>query len=124
MLIRTPDEITAPWLQGVLGAGSLELIGVERIGTGQMSQSHRATFSRDGGAQESVVVKLASEDQASRAVGTGMGAYLREVSFYREFAQRIGGPLARCHLAEYDASAGWFTLVLDDVAGARQGDQI
>ena len=53
-----------------------------------------------------------------------MGAYYREIAFYRDLAARIGGPLARCHLAEYDDGEGWFTLVLEDVASAVQGDQI
>jgi len=54
----------------------------------------------------------------------GLGAYFREIAFYRNLAQRIGGPLARCHAAEYDAAEGWFTLVLEDIADAYQGDQI
>lgn len=30
----------------------------------------------------------------------------------------------RCHLAVFDESAGWFTLVLEDIADATVGDQI
>jgi hypothetical protein len=122
-LIRTPDEITPEWLAGALGAGPLEISSVERIGTGQMSQNHRVAYSENG-AQNTIVVKLASDDDASRGTGVGLGAYLREITFYRELAPRIGGPLATCHLAEYDDTEGWFTLLLDDVAPARQGDQI
>jgi hypothetical protein len=70
------------------------------------------------------VVKLASNDSISRATGVGMGAYRREVSFYRNLAPRIGGPLPGCHLAEFDEAEGWFTLVLEDIVGATQGDQI
>jgi hypothetical protein len=123
-LIRRPEEITARWLGDTLGRPGLELIGTERIGTGQMSRSHRVTFTAGAGARESVVVKLASDDATSRATGVGLGAYSREISFYRKLAPRIGGPLATCHAAEYDAADGWFTLVLQDIAGAAQGDQI
>ena len=122
-LIRTPDQLTAEWLAAVLGRPVTELSEVERIGTGQMSQTHRVRFVGDG-TEDSVVVKLASDDQTSRATGVGMGAYLREIAFYRNLASRIGGPLPRCHLAEYDTAEGWFTLVLEDVVGAVQGDQI
>jgi hypothetical protein len=123
-LIRTPDEINDDWLAAALGAeGPLEVHSVERIGTGQMSQSHRVTFTGAGG-ERTVVVKLASDDPTSRATGVGLGAYLREISFYRNLAERLGGPLARCHLAEYDPAEGWFTLVIDDAIGAAQGDQI
>jgi hypothetical protein len=91
-----------------------------------MSHSHRVTFSADGseGAIESVVVKLASTDPTSRSTGVGMGAYFREIAFYRNLAARIGSPVPRCHLAEYDPAEGWFTLVLEDITGATQGDQI
>lgn len=117
MLIRSAAEITGPWLAEVLGRPGLALRDVAPIGTGQMSQNHRATFS-DGG---TVVIKLASEDRTSRATGVGMGAYAREVTFYRELA---GPGSPACHLAVYDDAEGWFTLVLEDVADAVQGDQI
>lgn len=124
-LVRTPDEITSDWLSTVLSRTGLSILSTERIGTGQMSQSHRVVF-REGadGPQESVVVKLASDDATSRATGVGLGAYAREISFYQELAGRIGGPLPHCHVATYDTGEGWFTLVLEDVAPAEQGDQI
>jgi hypothetical protein len=122
--IRRASEITAPWLEQALEREGLELLGSERIGTGQMSQSHRIRFRDGDGAEESVVVKLASDDPSSRATGVGMGAYFREIAFYRELAPQIDGPLARCHQAAYDETEGWFTLVLEDVLDGVQGDQI
>ena len=122
--IRTAEEISSAWLGGVLGR-EVEVRSTAAIGTGQMSESHRVVFAAgDGGDDESVVVKLASTSEASRATGVGMGAYRREVDFYRELAGRIGGPLAQCFGAWYDEAEGWFTLVLEDVRGGRQGDQI
>ncbi|HEY1834870.1 MAG TPA: phosphotransferase, partial [Solirubrobacteraceae bacterium] len=123
-LIRGPLQIDSAWLCEALERERLELLSSEEIGTGQMSQNHRLTFRADGGQEETVVVKLASEDPMSRATGVGMGAYMREVAFYRNLAGRIGGPLATCHLAEYDQGEGWFTIVLEDVRDAVQGDQI
>lgn len=123
-LIKTSGQIDSEWLGGVLGSPGLEVGSVEPIGTGQMSGSFRVGFSGGPDDLDSVVVKLASEDEDSRRVGVGLGAYLREISFYRELADRIGGPLARCHLATYDPEEGWFTLVLDEVRGGTQGDQI
>ena len=123
MLIKFPDDITDGWLATVLSLDAVDIGEVTRIGTGQMSQSHRVTFTSDG-AEGSVVVKLASDDEASRATGVGMGAYYREVAFYRHLAPVVGGSLPTCHLAEYDETEGWFTLVLEDIVGATQGDQI
>lgn len=122
LLIREPSQITARWLSEVLKRPGLEITDVQRIGTGQMSLTFRASFV-DGGA-ETVIVKLASDNDTSRGTGVGLGAYFREVAFYQQLGDRIGGPLPRCHLAEYDQGEGWFTLVLDDVPGAVQGDQI
>ncbi len=122
-VIRVPEEITGEWLCAALGEDGLELLQRERIGTGQMSQSHRVSFRGPAG-EASVIVKLASDDATSRATGVGMGAYYREIAFYRNLAERIGGPTPRCHLAAYDAAEGWFTLVLQDMRGALVGDQI
>lgn len=123
-ILKSPDEITDAWLSAALGREGLKVTGTERIGTGQMSQNHRVTFTANGGAPETVVVKLASDDPTSRATGVGMGAYWREISFYRQLAERLGPPIPTCHLAAYDDADGWFTLVLEDVPGAHQGDQI
>jgi hypothetical protein len=124
-LIRLADEITETWLSAALARPALELLGVTPIGTGQMSQSYRVRFGAGGSdAAESVVVKLASANQMSRATGVGLGAYSREISFYQRLSERIGGPVAGCHLAAYDGAEGWFTLVLEDIADGVQGDQI
>src|SRR4051812_26409548 len=110
MLIQFPEQITGPWLAAVLRLQTAEVESVTRIGTGQMSQSHRVVYT-SGGATGSVVVKLASDDETSRATGVGMGAYYREIAFYRNLAPLVGGSLPACHLAEYDDTEGWFTLV-------------
>ena len=123
-LIRTPEEISADWLAAALGHEAVELVSVERIGTGQMSQSHRISFTAELGGAQTIILKLASDDPTSRATGVGLGAYSREISFYRNLAPRIGPPLAGCRLAEYDPDEGWFTLLLEDAAPAVQGDQI
>ena len=122
-LIHTPDQIGAEWLGSVLGRPGVELRSCERIGTGQMSQNFRVAFAAGGG-EETVVVKLASDDATSRGTGVGMGAYYREIAFYENLAARLGDSVPACHLAAYDPGEGWFTLVLEDVAGAVQGDQI
>ena len=123
-IIRTPAEVTSDWLATAIDRPGVDVRSVAPIGTGQMSQSHRVSFVGHDGARGTVVVKLASKDPTSRATGVGMGAYEREISFYRHLAGRVGGPVPRCHLAEYDPVEGWFTLVLEDIVGARQGDQV
>ncbi|HWX74983.1 MAG TPA: phosphotransferase, partial [Solirubrobacteraceae bacterium] len=126
-IIRTREELDAAWLQSALASGPIDSFVVSEIGTGQMSESHRVTLAytdAELSGPDSVVIKLASADAASRSTGVGLGIYEREVRFYRELAPRIGGPLASCHLAAYDEAEGWFTLLLEDVAPALVGDQI
>jgi hypothetical protein len=123
LLARTVDDITSTWIEGVLGVSDVRLGEVRPIGTGQMSLNYRVEF-HVGGEARSVVVKLASNNETSRATGVQMGAYWREVEFYRNLAPRIGWPIPRCDLAVHDETGGWFTLVLEDVAGGTQGDQI
>ncbi len=125
-VLRGTNALTTDWLEQVLRAASIEGFELERVGTGQMSETTRVriAYADDGEAgPASVVLKTASEDEASRSTGVNLGIYEREVRFYRELAPRIGGPLAHCHLAVIDAD-GWFTVVLEDLAPARQGDQI
>src|ERR1035437_3368689 len=124
---RRPEALTSTWLADALATGPIERFGVEPIGTGQMSESRRVSIDYAPGPDSgpaSVVLKTASADENSRAAGVGLGVYEREVRFYRELAPRIGGPLAECHLAAIDPQEGWFTLILEDVAPAVQGDQI
>jgi Phosphotransferase enzyme family len=128
-IVRTLDDLDAAWLSAALGAGTVASFSSEPIGTGQMSESHRLRLRYTEaepapGAPETVVLKLAAADTASRATGVGLGIYAREVRFYDELAPRIGGPLPACSLARFDESEGWFTLLLEDAAGAEAGDQI
>jgi thiamine kinase-like enzyme len=126
-LIRSLDELDAAWLAAALGTGAIEALQVRAIGTGQMSESHRISLDYSAAADagpKTIVLKLAAADQTSRSTGVSLGIYEREVRFYRELAPRVGGPLAHCALALYDERDGFFTLLLEDVAPARQGDQI
>jgi hypothetical protein len=132
-LVRHPEDLSAEWLGAVLRASGAATKGAvltgfesDAIGTGQMSQSYRVRLTWDERATgpASVVLKVAASDNTSRATGIGLGIYEREILFYREVAPRIGGPVARCHLALHDTKEGWFTLVLEDAAPAVQGDQI
>ena len=126
-VLRTVDELTADWLAAALGTGPIASLETEPVGTGQMSDSHRVRITYASSADSgpaTILLKTASSDERSRATGVGLGAYEREVRFYRELAPRIGGPLADCSAAVIDPEDGWFTLLLEDVAPAVQGDQI
>jgi Phosphotransferase enzyme family len=125
-VLRTAEEVSGAWLQAALGTGRVAGFHTEQIGTGQMSRNYRVTIDYADGepGPRSVVLKVASPDETSRSTGVGLGIYEREVRFYRELGPRLGGPLARCYVAEFDADGAWFTLLLEDAAPAVQGDQV
>ena len=124
-VIERPSDLTAPWLTAALGAGAVTDFAVERIGTGQMSECYRVrlTYAEPGG-PASVVLKVAATDPVSRQTGLALGLYEREVSFYRDIAPRLGGPIASCYHAVIDVSTGAFDLLLGDAIPAVVGDEI
>ncbi|MCV7231500.1 DUF7064 domain-containing protein [Mycobacterium branderi] len=125
-VIERPADLTAAWLTGVLGTGTVTDFTVERIGTGQMSECYRIrlTYADVGAQPDSVVLKVAATDPVSRQTGLSLGLYEREVRFYREVAPRLSGPVAPCYHAAIDASSGAFDVLLGDASPAVVGDEI
>ena len=132
-LLQRPADVTSEWLSRVLArAGALRdgarVTGFDAVpvGTGQMADTVRfaLTYDRPGGGPDAVVGKFASADEQSRATGLALRAYEIEVRFYREVAPRVAARVPAMVLAEVDPSTGWFTLLMEDIWGARQGDQI
>jgi hypothetical protein len=132
-LIRYAADVTPEWLTAVLdrkgalrNGGRVQEIAVTPVGTGQMADTARLglTYDVPGAGPSSVVGKFASADEQSRATGLALRAYEIEVRFYREVASRIRARVPALYAAEVEPETGWFTLVLEDIVGARQGDQI
>ena len=132
-LLRHAADATPEWLTGVLAANGLLNDGAQvtsfdtaPIGTGQMADTTRFTlaYDRPGGGPQSVVGKFASANEQSRSTGLALRAYEIEVRFYREVAARIATRLPAVYAAEIEPETGWFTLLMEDIAGAQQGDQI
>jgi hypothetical protein len=124
---RRPESITGEWLGAVLGAEAPpEIVERRAVGTGQMSASIRFGMRWPAGvdAPASVVCKLPSSDARSRETGRAMRTYEVEVSFYRELAGTVRIRTPACHFAALDPETHEFLLVLEDLAPARQGDQL
>jgi len=135
--IRTVDQvpsgesITASWLTGVLhDAGHPEArvrsFTATQIGTGQIGKCVRFTLDVDGDstAPRSLVGKFPSDDPVSRATGVMLKNYVKEVSFYRQMQARVSISTPRCYYARIDGEGPHFALLLEDLAPARQGDQL
>ncbi|HWF16976.1 MAG TPA: phosphotransferase [Acidimicrobiales bacterium] len=132
-LLRHAADATPEWLTSVLAASGLlekdaqvTSFETEPIGTGQMADTTRfaLSYDRTGAGPPHVVGKFASANDQSRATGLALRAYEIEVRFYREVAARISTRLPVVYAAEVEPETGWFTLLMEDIAGARQGDQI
>lgn len=129
-IIGDPAAVTGEWLTAVLrGAGhEVDVVGFTRepVGTGQMAHNERYSLDLAGddpAAPASVVIKFPSPSEESRAAGAA-GGYRNEVRFYTELADSLPVVTPKClHGAVADDSTT-FTLVLEDLAPARQGDQI
>lgn len=132
-LARTPDDVTPAWLTealrraGTLTSASVVDIAAKRVGNGMLGDSiqFRLTYDRDeDGAPASVVGKFASSDPVSKQTGASVGLYAKEVNFYRSFRDTVDIRSPRPYLAEIDPATSDFTLILEDMAPARGGDQI
>ncbi len=130
--IPTPETITAAWLTDRLrenGHPHAEVRGftATRVGTGQIGKCIRFTLDvagTDSAAPRSLVGKFPSDDPTSRQTGVALRNFLKEVSFYRELQTRLTIRTPRCYYAAIEGEGPEFALLLEDLAPARQGDQL
>jgi aminoglycoside/choline kinase family phosphotransferase len=127
------ESLTPEWLTHVLRrAGGIDAccvveVSIEPAGVGQVADCFRCRLSYDDAepqAPASVIAKLPAQDPTSRESGVAQALYAREVRFYQELADVVGITTPRCLYAEIDASSGMFALVLEDLAPARDADQL
>jgi hypothetical protein len=126
-----PTTIDAPWMTAALEEAGVargatvtgcELAGF--IGTGQMSRNARFRLVWDdpAGRPATVVGKFPSSDPTARASGFN-GAYRNEWTFYTQLEPTVRVRAPRCYVARYDEAAPDFVILMEDLAGSRQGDQ-
>lgn len=128
-----PAAVDAGWLTARLRTAGVirdarvtEVTSRVAVGVGMLGDSIRFTvdYDRDEGAPASFVGKFACADPVSRQTGKDYGLYEREVGFYREVAHTVAIRTPVCHFAEYDPEDGAFALLMEDLAPARQGNQL
>ena len=129
--VDEPGGLTPAWLTAALGSTypGAEVTAVTRtpVGTGQMGTSYRLglTWSDgDPGGERpaTLVAKLPTAEVAVRPMVAG--AYATEVAFYREVASTVAVRTPACPYAAISESGTEFTLLLQDLHPARQGDQL
>lgn len=129
----TPEGIDASWLNEVFTANGVAqgaaVTAVEFqgfIGTGQTGSNGRFALTWDDPADRptSLVAKFPSSDPDARVTAFASGAYLREWNFYANIVDTVRIRTPRVHASHFDADGQHFVLLMDDIVGAEQGDQI
>ncbi|MGW0180734.1 phosphotransferase [Nocardia sp. NPDC003345] len=120
MTLTAIDDLTPERLTAILGR-TVHTVATEPVGTGQIGSVHRLRLTGTG-VPQTLLAKLPATDPAARAMLAG--AYRQEVRFYAEIAETVHVRTPRCHHAEIHGDGSEFLLLLEDLAPARQGDQI
>jgi hypothetical protein len=118
-------DVTPEFLTAALGLRVVD-VTLTPIGTGQVADSVRIGFTWDpaDAGPPTLVAKVTSSSDVSRAIAGIARTYEIEVGFYTDLAPRIGVNAPACHYAAHDAATGAYCVILDDLAPCEQGDQM
>jgi len=129
--VVAPVAVTAEWLTERLreaghGSAIVRSFTATQIGTGQLGKCIRYEIDVNGdeSAPRSLVGKFPSDDPTSRQTGVMLRNYIKEVTFYRELQSQISISTPRCYYAAIEGQGPEFSLLLEDMAPADQGDQL
>ena len=123
-------DLTAAWLSealaGVADGARVRRLSRRRIGLGNVADSFRLVidWDRPTTAPTSVVAKVPAADETSRAAGFATRTYELEACFYNDLAASVWVNSPLCYLARFDAEAGAYVVLLEDLAPAEPGDQL
>jgi aminoglycoside/choline kinase family phosphotransferase len=120
-LVPSIDELDAAWLSSHLGLRDVTNVAVTSIGQGQVANCYRLTVEHDAGTS-SVIAKVPSTNDVSRATAALQHLYEREVSFYQHLAGSIATRTPHCYVAERDDTDN-FLLLLEDLSPSAVIDQ-
>ena len=127
------EKITDTWLTQVLiKSGRLNpaarVVDVQRepCGTGQLGDSYRFRLAYDPAlaGPATLVGKFASKDPTSRDFGSRSGYYRSEIGFYTDLAPRLSMSIPTAVHASLASNLTDFVLLMEDLAPARQVDQL
>jgi hypothetical protein len=132
VVVDGPAGLSPLWLTealrraGVLDNAKVTHVEATPVGTGQLASSLRLElfYDRPTISPLTVVAKLPSGDAGSREIARTLRSYEIEVRFYQELAPTLPVRTPACYAAELEADSGRFALLLEDMAPARQGDQL
>lgn len=120
----SPDELTTEWLTEVLGY-NVSHFQVEAFGEGAgiIGMVTRLHLDSVGG-PKSVIAKFPSPAEENRAVAATYDMYGREISFYRDIADRISLRVPACYHTDHDPETNTFVILMEDLQDWTIGDQV
>ncbi len=131
-LPTTIEGVTGPWLtetmrrSGLLEAdGEVTVLSAEplTLGTAFATKMYRLTLDSADGAPESMVVKLPMTGEI-RGLLDGIGAYVREVTFYGEIAEQVPVRVPKPYIAVMADDSTDFVLAIEDLSDLDPADQL
>lgn len=131
LVVEDVRGLTPEWVTNALQAGGRDVtvagLRSEQVGTGQMAACYRLHLDATAGPgaeplPATIVAKVPPEGLG--LTPTSAGAFRNEVAFYTELAGTVAIRVPACHHAAFDEASSAFTLLLEDMAPARQGDQV
>jgi len=116
----TLEEITCEWLSGVLGAPvtGFETTFLEGAHLSNAYRLHAIAYGHDHPGPPSVVIKVAHHIKEIRDFAMAGRAYLKEVTFFSELADRLPlrTPILYGCFADATPTAERFIIVMEDLA--------
>jgi hypothetical protein len=121
---RNQADLDDAWISEILGA-TVKVRGTEGVGVGSAfaCQLFRLHLEGPAGIPASVVVKLPVEGDI-RPMLDGIGAYGREVVFYRDLASEMPVRTPIVYAAHQASDSTDFVLVIEDLVDCDPVDQI
>lgn len=124
--------VTEDWLDRVLCqagcpvGGKVTGVSAKPCGTGQLGDSYRffIEYDRAGAGPASLVGKFPSVDPSSREFGRSSGYYRSEILFYQQLAPALSLATPTATYAALAENETDFVLLMEDLAPARQVDQL
>jgi hypothetical protein len=114
--------------QGLAGGSRVKSVTARPVGTGQVGESVRFDLTWEGdatlGRPSSVIGKFPSQDPQTRQTAKMVQTYEREFGFYSSLQPRVSIRTPQAYYIAIDPPTGDFTLIMEDLRGAVQGDQL
>lgn len=125
------EGIDAAWLTDALRRSSrlkagekAEIVDVKPLSAGAAFATKMYRMQLSGpGLPASVIIKLPVTTQV-RQILDGSGSYMREVTFYREFATETPVRVPASYVAEFESGTGNMVLIIEDLAPLVPNDQL